>query len=283
VTANPGDLTIVTTCKGRLSHLKQSLPLMLNQKGAKVVVVDYDCPDGTADWVRSNHPQAAVVHKTDQPGFRMSCARNLGAAAVNTDWLAFIDADILLSPDFVEAILPLLRPNRYLRAHPVSKQTWGSFVCARDLFRKSGGYDETYRGWGAEDDDLYEAMEWVGARGASFPGTLLSEIFHSEAVRMRYHDTEKVTSHRINQLYRRIKFDLMNIIRTPLPEAQRQTIYDRANEVFRDLENKRLTEATIKLTLPELFFGPPDSERPAAEVGAAVFARTIVYGIRISA
>ncbi len=40
--------SIITTCKGRLEHLKQTLPAMLAQKDSEVIVVDYSCPHGTA-------------------------------------------------------------------------------------------------------------------------------------------------------------------------------------------------------------------------------------------
>ena len=39
--------SIVTTCKGRLGNLKQSLPTFVAEAAAEVVVVDYDCPEGT--------------------------------------------------------------------------------------------------------------------------------------------------------------------------------------------------------------------------------------------
>jgi len=39
--------SIVTTCKGRLGNLQQSLPTFVAQAAAEVVVVDYDCPEST--------------------------------------------------------------------------------------------------------------------------------------------------------------------------------------------------------------------------------------------
>jgi hypothetical protein len=40
-------LSIVTTCKGRLHHLRRSLPGFLAQPDTQVIVVDYDCPEDT--------------------------------------------------------------------------------------------------------------------------------------------------------------------------------------------------------------------------------------------
>ena len=36
----PRTFSIITTCKGRLDHLKQSLPTMIDQGAKEVIVVD---------------------------------------------------------------------------------------------------------------------------------------------------------------------------------------------------------------------------------------------------
>ena len=48
--------SIITTCKGRLDHLKQTLPAMLAQADAEVIVVDFSCPQDTAGYVERNLP-----------------------------------------------------------------------------------------------------------------------------------------------------------------------------------------------------------------------------------
>ena len=53
--------SIVTTCMGRLDHLKESLPAMLAQPDSEVIVVDYSCPQGTGDYVAKHFPAARVV------------------------------------------------------------------------------------------------------------------------------------------------------------------------------------------------------------------------------
>jgi hypothetical protein len=51
-------VSLITTCKGRLAHLKETLPAFLAQgAGCEVIVVDYDCPEGAATWVNANHPR----------------------------------------------------------------------------------------------------------------------------------------------------------------------------------------------------------------------------------
>src|SRR5277367_5615452 len=81
-------LTIVTTCKGRLSYLKRSLPSMIGA-GLPVVVVDYDCPDGTSRYVEEHFSGVKVVRIRGKAGFNLSEARNLGAAAVFSKYIGF--------------------------------------------------------------------------------------------------------------------------------------------------------------------------------------------------
>ena len=105
-------LTAITTCKGRLSHLKETLPDLARAPDIEVVVVDYDCPDGAADWVRSSGPDVRIVAVEDRPLFSASTARNLGAAAATADWLAFVDADVRSARDLRLQILgDLLQPG----------------------------------------------------------------------------------------------------------------------------------------------------------------------------
>jgi hypothetical protein len=53
-------LSLITTCKNRLPHLKQTLPLMLQQPRAEVVD-DYGYDQGTASWVREQHPAKSTM------------------------------------------------------------------------------------------------------------------------------------------------------------------------------------------------------------------------------
>jgi glycosyltransferase involved in cell wall biosynthesis len=89
-------IAFVTTSKGRLNHIKETLPLMAAQNPDEIIVVDYGCPDGTGDWVEANFPVVKVVRIDDDPGFCVSRARNRGAAKSACDLICFIDADIKL-------------------------------------------------------------------------------------------------------------------------------------------------------------------------------------------
>jgi hypothetical protein len=274
------DLCYITTCKGRLAHLKQTLPRVAGQPGLSCVVVDYSCPQGTAGWVEANFPQVRVVRVEGESGFNLSRARNLGAQAADAPWLGFFDADILLDPGFASVVAPQLVPGRFFRPHPVTIQTWGSIICHRDDFAAVGGYDEAYVGWGGEDDDLIAVLALAGRQAAGFPAALLSEIPHSDQERTLYFDIkDRRVQSRINQIYLQIKLDLARLMgRSPLLE-ERRAVYGEVQRVITQVENgNRLAPAVIEVNMPAALIGTPPQSGPAE---LSQLSRKLVYSLNI--
>ncbi len=199
-------ITCITTCKGRLSHLRQSLPRMIQSGFEKVIVVDYGCPDGAASWVRDNYPQVTVCRADDDTSFHAARARNLGAAFAETEWLFFFDADTLVQPGLADWCrqlqnIAIYRPGK-LEDGSRDKETWGSFICTNSAFRHVEGYDEVFRGWGGEDTDIYEKLRSAGLIELTFPAKFLRPIRHNHEERTRFYDLkDKNLSHAIHWLY----------------------------------------------------------------------------------
>lgn len=233
------ELSLITTCKGRLHHLRQTLPEMMKQQHAECIVVDYDCPQGTGDWVAENFPQVKVVRVTDDPGFNQCRARNLGAIAAASSLLCFVDADIRLAPEFASWISANCTAKTFLRASPVTIDTWGTFSCRREDFWCVGGYDEVYEGYGASPEDLYLRLAAAGCSEKSFPGSLISSIPHGDVERTAYYENkDRWWQHRINSLYLIAKLDVMKLLGTELPIEQRRLLYAEAG---RAIEHTRST------------------------------------------
>jgi glycosyltransferase involved in cell wall biosynthesis len=216
-------LSAIVTCKGRLEHLKLTLPALMALPDCEVVVVDYDCPDGAAAWVRDGYPAAKVVQLSDRPFFNLAKARNAGAALATAPWLLLIDADVIVEPTLTKAVRPNLRPGVFMWAVAEARDLAGTKIVARDDFINVGGYDEVFEGWGAEDTDLADRLSWIGRRPTAFPPRLLTSIPHDDALRGRFH--ENATPHvRINTLYRNAKMDLLRQ-GVRLDEAGRRRLY----------------------------------------------------------
>jgi len=145
-------IAFVTTSKGRLHHIQQTLPRIVRENPDQIIVVDYACPQGTGDWVANDYPQVQVVRVNGDPGFCLPLARNLGSQTVRADWIFFIDADILVQPGLVNWLRANLKSGGFYRAGRIGGkrdlETYGSFVCAREDFERIGRYDEAFRGWG---------------------------------------------------------------------------------------------------------------------------------------
>ena len=79
-------IAFCVTCKGRVQHLKRTLPRNLAHNpdpNAKFIILDYNSPDHLLEYLQSTFPRAIadgklVVYSYREPGpFRMSHAKNM--------------------------------------------------------------------------------------------------------------------------------------------------------------------------------------------------------------
>jgi hypothetical protein len=245
--ATEPDLCFITTCRGRLAHLQETLPMMVAQPGTETVVVDYDCPERAGDWVEANFPQARVVRSGARPWYEGPRARNLGAQAARAPWLCMLDADTVLAADFAEVVRPLLRPGQFLRPMPRHPNARGMGLCRRQDFDAIDGYDEVLQGYGSDDQDLFWRLAHAGLREGSFPGELIRMIEHDPELRTRFHEQK---DHRFNSfanhVYCSAKWDLMRV-RGKLSLKTREELYSRAMKTVLDAA---LQGGTVPLTIP---------------------------------
>lgn len=187
--------SIVVTCKGRLHHLRKTLPLMLDQSvpfDFEIVVVDYGCPQETYRWcLELDHHRLLVVRVQDNvEEFNRSRARNCGANRTNGQVLAFVDADIRLQKDWLRTVVdPILADGRRFMTVSRLRHGWdcgGTWAVSRNLFHEVRGYDEQLTGWGGEDSDIY-ARCCVPGYEAHFSSGLIRAIKHDVQDRVRYH------------------------------------------------------------------------------------------------
>lgn len=218
------EIAFITTCKGRLHHIKETLPLIAALSPAEIVVVDYDCPDKTGDWVEANMPGIKVLRVKDEPGFSLPRARNLGATLTTAPWLCFIDADIRVRGDWLSWMNENLEQGYFYRAAPSEGErqsdSFGTVICPREAFIAIGGYDEAFRGWGGEDVDLYTRLPlFAGLSESSYPLHFVAPISHDDGERTLFHTVKNKELQRlINICYIEVKKHLFyrNIKKPPL-------------------------------------------------------------------
>jgi GT2 family glycosyltransferase len=105
--AAPGrsDVTVVVASQNRRDELLTTLP----RHEAPVVLVDNASTDGTAEAVRTAHPEVTVITLERNVGAR---ARTVGVSRAGTPFVAFADDDSWWAPG------DLARAVAVMRAHP---------------------------------------------------------------------------------------------------------------------------------------------------------------------
>jgi glycosyltransferase involved in cell wall biosynthesis len=242
---------IITTCMGRLEHLKQSLPTMVAQGANEVIVVDYSCPEGTGGFVQNEFPSVRVVSVPGEAHFSNWKARNAGAAAANSDLLVFVDADTLLAEgaiDWLSDNLPARAYGFFLTTASRAFNQSGPRLAANQLkgfqvipapaFRRAGGYDEVLEGYAAgADTDLEERLVMMGlVRHALDPSIIHSVIQHDAASRTQNHAHPVSKSYAAGLLYRSAKRTLLRmrgVVELPLPT--RKLLYETARKAVTGL------------------------------------------------
>ncbi|WP_395021629.1 glycosyltransferase family 2 protein [Dongia sp.] len=247
--------SIIILCKDRLEHLRQSLPRALAQPDAETIVVDYDCPAGTAAAVARDFPAARVVKIDDAPILNIAIGRNRGAAAARGEWLMFIDADILPAPDFLASIAPQLRNGRFFRFGPAKVGiigTNGSCILHRDDFKLADGYDEAFEGYGCEDTDFYIRLDMLGIRSERLSLDLIDIIAHDDATRVRYtRYPSKLRNQRVNGAYLMVKTSLLRSLgsKSMAPEQCKQ-LYGLIRDVVEQADETSDKPIHFTLDLP---------------------------------
>lgn len=266
-------VSIITTCKGRLHYLLQALPEMVRQQTAEVIVVDFDCPQDTADVVQAKFPGVRTIKIDDRPVMNLSEARNIGAANANGDVLAFIDCDIVLANDFLDAL------NGW------SARTYGEFVgindirgtCVvpRDAFLFVGGYDEVITAYGAEDLDLYTRLRLVGLERIVLSNKLIARALeNTPEERVRYHDIGRKLSFARGRAYRELKSNLLLLSRRPELDLQlRRHIWAKLSEMVTSPDIFK-QEHYIEIALP--------SNEEDGMLPGCVFTPSVRLGVRLA-
>ena len=186
--------TAIITCKGRLEHLKKTVKHFENQGFEKIIVVDYDCPDGTYMYLQKYHPTITPIIVQNKPIFNLSDARNIGAKVAKSSNILFIDADIIMNKGALQEMEDKLCKNSYVRIKSTKKkkrkhnQTEGTVLIKRKDFYLVGEYDTIFDAWGGEDTDLYNRLNEISRQQKFVDTQFFSSIEHNDNLRTKFHN-----------------------------------------------------------------------------------------------
>jgi glycosyltransferase involved in cell wall biosynthesis len=216
--------SIIVTCKGRTSHLKQTLDRMLNQLFRfgnsfeyEVVVVEYG-DDELREWLPAQYPArpedcvceslTMVSVQDNTQHFNLSRARNIGGVVAAGDILVFLDADALLGHYYLDTItMPIFSGNASMvvpdwKLHGPTRKNRGKGVCAvtREVFHSVRGFDEGMRGWGYEDEDFWLRARQAGSTVVEVETHEIEFIQHDDELRHQHYEIKNhKASKRLNK------------------------------------------------------------------------------------
>lgn len=161
-----------STCKGRLNQLKKTLlPNLeaLRLLDAEWIIVDYFCPDNTAEelmkvrevrQLMSDGKLRLFKFEKDIPFF-MPFAKNLSHSKARGDYLFNLDIDNFIGNSYSQIIS--LKPNKSFMVAPslvnrVSDGSGGRIAVPRSIFHQMGGYDLDLDSMGYDDINFQERL-----------------------------------------------------------------------------------------------------------------------------
>lgn len=212
----------ISTCKGRLSHIQTTVPLFLNNtpEYVKYLLVDYDCPEKSGDWLHNKFystNRVEVIYMRSQCHtdvtrgiFHKPIALNAGIRyAVNVmraDYIILVDADTIIKKGFFEEISPLLSKDKFIISKSDKEADLTGFIIFhKDMYFKSGGFEPSFMGWGAED--LEFRLRLFAKHHYLFDvisDNHLSVIHHDNELRTKYY-TDKDIEFSNRRNFRRLK------------------------------------------------------------------------------
>jgi GT2 family glycosyltransferase len=96
-------VTIVTYNSGRFIRRCLESVLAQRYRRLEIVVVDNASTDGTSDILETFDGRCRIVYNSDNIGF--AAAQNQAIALARGDWILTLNPDVLLLPNFVEAMI----------------------------------------------------------------------------------------------------------------------------------------------------------------------------------
>jgi LmbE family N-acetylglucosaminyl deacetylase/GT2 family glycosyltransferase len=173
-------------CKNIDALLQQSLAF------EEIVLVDNASKDGTAERIAKEYPEVRLIRMPD-PSYGACETFNIGFASVTTPWLAILDDDVVLPPDWLEKASVRLQaepestailstkvvepnmPDSFKNSQRVNTERYmatfrgcGSLAKVAPL-RKAGWYDERLFIYGNERDLTCRLLA-DGHRVLQYPG-----------------------------------------------------------------------------------------------------------------
>jgi predicted glycosyltransferase involved in capsule biosynthesis len=160
-----------------------------------------------------------VEHVAGRTHFNKCAAQNAGgkrALSEGADYLCFLDADTLVTDEFVPWLVKHVRPDQFLiaarRADGSDRHSLtGLIVVHADAFTQSGGFDESFTGWGGEDIEFRMRLALLHGLGyGDVPEELVDALPHGDDLRTRFYRQKNAAVSNTSNL-RKLKYRIRHV------------------------------------------------------------------------
>lgn len=199
--------SVVIPTYNRLPILQKCLNALENQEllanlisDYEVIVVDDGSTDKTLDWIAQHTQDLPHVRTLSQNHAGPAAARNLGVNEAKGDWIIFIDSDLVVTPNFLQAHCDALMTGiQQLKSHqiftygavintcnfddPTSEPykitdfsaayfATGNVAIAQKWLKEAGMFDTSFQQYGWEDLELGVRLKKLGLKLIKCPKAL---------------------------------------------------------------------------------------------------------------
>ena len=210
----PLRISFCTTCRGRVQHLRETLPKNITDnadyENCVFVVLGYGDRDGLDDFMRSpeimKHIESGrvVYYKNLDPTvFQMAHAKNQAhrcGMREGGNVLVNLDADNFTCPGFASYIAQQYAedPHCFCWAKMLKgvlpRGINGRLACTRHQFLNAGGYDEKFDAWSHDDKDYNLRLRRLGYPARQIHPRYLDAVRHTDKMRFKeYPHAEKAS------------------------------------------------------------------------------------------
>lgn len=125
-------VSVIMPAYNAAPYIRESVASVLDQQhqNLELIIIDDGSTDGTADLIKGIDPRITVL---SQENSGPAAARNLGLSKARGEFIAFLDADDLWTPDKLTLQLSFFKEN------PEFGVVFGGFL--RWIAREDGGFD----------------------------------------------------------------------------------------------------------------------------------------------
>jgi hypothetical protein len=183
----------------RLHHLKETLPKNIRDNESygdvEFIVLNYNSQDDLDNWMRKEMKSyidkgILTYLKTSASAFwNPSHAKNMATKFATGKILCNVDSDHFTEKNYATYVNNCFEadPAQFLsgRAPGAKLDMMGRFCLWRDDFLTVRGYDESFTGYGFEDQDIYDRLKLIGRKEKSIDFSYLKTIPHHHADRVK--------------------------------------------------------------------------------------------------